>query len=187
MPSLDQIWMPIVLAAVLVFVMSSLIHMVFKWHNSDYHGFSNEDEIRAAIRKGSPAPGQYMLPYCADPKEMAKPEMLKKWEEGPNAFVILTTPHKPNMGKALGLWFLLALVIAALSGYLASRTVPIGASFLAVARVVSITTFLAYAGGSVSNMIWMGRTPGATIKEVIDAFLYGLVTAGAFGWLWPRG
>jgi hypothetical protein len=24
------------------------------------------------------------------------------------------------------------------------------------------------------------------IKEVIDGLVYGLLTAGVFGWLWPR-
>src|SRR5438067_195398 len=101
MPSLDQLWIPILLSAALVFVASSLIHMVFKWHNSDYHGFSNEDEVRAVIRKGNPAPGGYIVPYCADPKDMAKPEMVKKFEEGPNAFVSLMKPSKPSMTKPL--------------------------------------------------------------------------------------
>jgi hypothetical protein len=27
---------------------------------------------------------------------------------------------------------------------------------------------------------------GTTIKEVIDGLVYGLLTAGTFGWLWPR-
>jgi len=25
-----------------------------------------------------------------------------------------------------------------------------------------------------------------TIKEVVDGLIYGLLTAGTFGWLWPR-
>jgi hypothetical protein len=25
-----------------------------------------------------------------------------------------------------------------------------------------------------------------TFKEVIDGLVYGLLTAGTFGWLWPR-
>jgi hypothetical protein len=186
MPSLDQLWMPIVLAAVLVFVTSALIHMVFKWHNSDYHGFANEEEMRAAIRKSNPAPGGYMVPFCMDKKDMAKPEVIQKFTEGPIAMINIMKPGPPTMGKVLVLWFILVLLISLASGYLASRTVPVGAGFLAVARVVSITTFLAYAGGSVANMIWMGKTQSATVKEVFDAFLYGLVTAAAFGWLWPQ-
>ena len=186
MPSLDQLWMPIVLAAVLVFVMSALIHMVFKWHNSDYRGFSNEDEVREVIRKSNPGLGGYIVPYCKDQKDMARPEVIQKFTEGPIAVINLMKPGAPNMGKTLALWFVLTLLIALASGYLASRTVPVGAGFLAVARVVSITTFLAYAGGSVASMIWMGKAQSATMKEVFDAFLYGLVTAAAFGWLWPQ-
>ena len=43
MTFLAQLWMPIVLSAVLVFAASSLIHMVLKWHNADYRPLANED------------------------------------------------------------------------------------------------------------------------------------------------
>ena len=46
MLTLASLWLPIVLAAVAVFVVSSLIHMVFRWHASDYRKLSNEDEVR---------------------------------------------------------------------------------------------------------------------------------------------
>ena len=62
--SFAQLWIPIILSAVCVFLASSLIHMVVKWHASDYRALSNEDEVRAAIRKGSPSPGQYVLPWA---------------------------------------------------------------------------------------------------------------------------
>jgi Flp pilus assembly protein TadB len=186
MISLEQLWIPIVLSAVLVFAASALIHMVFKWHNSDYRKLANEDEVRAAIRSSSPAPGQYMIPHCGDPKEMQKPEMLQKFKEGPDGFLTLVRPGAPSMGKPLALWFLLNLIIACAVGYLACHTVPFGVSFLAVCRFVGIVTFLAYAGGSVSHAIWMGKPWNSAAKEVLDAFIYGLVSAVAFGWLWPR-
>jgi hypothetical protein len=184
MPSLEQLWIPIVLSAVLVFVMSSLIHMVFKWHNSEYKGVANEDEVRRVLRAN--APGQYVIPYCADMKDMKKPEVQQKFIEGPVGMLALRPPGPPAMGPMLGQWFALNVVIAIVAGYLACKTVPAGASFLAVARVVSLVTFLAYAGGSISNAIWMGRPWSAALKEVLDAFIYGLVTAIAFGWLWPQ-
>ena len=186
MVSLAQLWMPIVLAAVLVFVTSSLIHMVFRWHNSDYRKFANEDEVRAAIRASTPAPGQYVLPYYPDPKEMQTPEAQRKFTEGPVGFLLLRPPGMPGMGASLGQWFALNLLVAIVAGYLASRAVPAGASFLAVCRVVSITTFLAYATGGLQMAIWMGKPWGSAAKEFLDAFLYALVSALAFGWLWPR-
>ena len=48
MVSLSQLWLAVVLAGVAVFVASAIIHMVLKYHNSDYRGFPNEDEVAAA-------------------------------------------------------------------------------------------------------------------------------------------
>ena len=186
MIALTQLWIPILLSAVLVFAASSLIHMVLKWHNPDYRKLANEDDVRAAIRSSSPAPGQYMFPHCIDPKEMSKPEMQQKFKEGPLGFLMLRPAGTPSMGTPLALWFVLTLIVAAAAAYLASRTVPFGASFLAVCRVVGVVTFLAYACGGLTQAIWMGKPWNSAAKEVLDAFIYGLVSALAFGWLWPR-
>jgi|ERR1700687_5493108 len=186
MISLAQLWIPIVVSAVLVFAASSLIHMVFKWHNPDYLKLANEDEVRAAVRSTSPIPGQYVIPYCTDPKEMQKPEMQQKYREGPVGFLVLKASGAPSMGAPLAMWFVLNLVIATFAAYLASRTVPAGASFPAVCRVVGVVTFLAYACGGVQQAIWMGKPWGSAAKEILDGFIYGLVSATAFGWLWPR-
>jgi hypothetical protein len=186
MVSLADLWMPIVLAAVLMFVVSSLIHMVLKWHNSEYHGLANEDQVRAAIRSSNPAPGLYLIPYCADHKDLKKPEMLQKFTEGPIGFLTLRKPGMPSMGAPLAQWFALNLVIAIAAGYLASRTLPFGAGFLTVCRLVGTVVFLAYAGGSISQAIWMGKPWNSAAKELLDSFLYGLVSALAFAWLWPR-
>jgi hypothetical protein len=186
MVSLTQLVLAIVGSAVAVFVASSLIHMVFKWHNRDYRGFANEEAVRAAIRASNPGPGQYVVPYCQDMKDMAKPEVQQKYVDGPVGIMMLMRPGKPTMGPMLGQWFALNLLVAAVAGYLASRTVPVGASFLAVARVVSLTAFMAYATGSVSFSIWFGKPWASTAKDLLDAFIYGLVTACVFGWLWPR-
>ena len=184
MASLEQVLIPVVLSAVLVFVASSLIHMVFKYHNAEYRGFGNEEDVRRAL-KGN-APGQYFVPYCPDFKDMKKPEVQQKFIDGPTGMVTLRAPGPPTMGAALGGWFVMNLVVAILAGYLAWKTLPVGISFLAVARVVSIVTFVAYAGGAAANAIWMGKPWSAALKEMFDAFIYGLVTACVFGWLWPR-
>ena len=73
MVSLGSLWLPILVSAVLIFVVSAIIHMVLKYHNSDYKPLPNEDAVRAAIRAGNPAPAQYVMPYCADMKDMEKP------------------------------------------------------------------------------------------------------------------
>ncbi len=53
MNALLALWLPILLSAVVVFIISSILHMVLKgWHTSDYKGFANEDDVRAAINAG---------------------------------------------------------------------------------------------------------------------------------------
>ena len=112
MVPLTHLWLPIVLSAVLVFVASSLIHTVLRWHNADYHPLPNEAAVLEAIRKGSPAPGQYIFPYCADYKDREKEEMKRKFEQGPLGLVYLLPGGMPKMGKALGQWFLFNVVVA---------------------------------------------------------------------------
>jgi len=55
--SLMQLWMPIILGTFLAWISSALIHMVIKYHNSDYQGLSNEAEVMAAVKNGSPKLG----------------------------------------------------------------------------------------------------------------------------------
>jgi hypothetical protein len=186
MISLAQLWLPILVAAIAVFAASSVIHMFVKWHNTDYLKLGNEDDVRAVIRAGHAGTGQYVIPYCSDPKEMQKPEMLQKFKEGPVGFLVLRPPCEPSMGKPLGLWFLLNLVVALLAGYLACRTLAAGSSFLQICRMVGIVTFAAYACGSAQQAIWMGKPWGSAGKEIADALIYAIVSALVFGWLWPR-
>ena len=186
MSNLGALWLPVVLSAVLVFVVSSIIHMVLRYHNSDYTRLPNEDAVRAALRAGNPAPRQYVVPYCAEMKEMESPEMRQKYTEGPVGVLYLRRAGMPTMGPLLLQWFLFALVVSFFVGYLASRTVPAGADYLDVFRVVGVAGFLAYGAGQVPAAIWMGKPWSVTWKDVLDGLIYGLVTAGVFGWLWPR-
>ncbi len=184
--SLGQLWIPIVAAAVGIFIASSLVHMVFKWHNADYRKLANEDDVRTVVRAGSPAPGQYVIPHCTDMKLLQTPEFQQKFKDGPVGFLLVRPSGPPVIGPALGQWFVLNLVVALLVAYLASKTLPNTATFLQVCRVVGTVTFMAYAGGSISSAIWMGKPWASAAKEVLDALIYGLVAALIFGWLWPR-
>ena len=186
MVSLAHLWVPIILSAVIVFVASSLIHMVLKWHATDYRRLPDEEAVRAAFLKAPAAPGQYVLPYCGDMKAMGTPEMQKKYADGPVAMVYLKAPGAPAMGSALGAWFGLNLVVAFFAAYVAGHSLAPGTHYLQVFRVVGSMGFLAYAMGSVPASIWMGKPWGSTLKDMADGLIYGLLMAGVFGWLWPR-
>jgi hypothetical protein len=183
---LADLWMPIILSAVLVFAASALIHMVLKWHNSDYRKLANEDAVRAAIRAGNPAPGQYVVPHCPGMKEMQTPEAQQKFVEGPVGFVTLVRNGPPRMGGTLALWFLFTLAIGVIAAYIAARALPTGATFGQVFRVVGTLSCLAYAGGAVPAGIWMGKPWSGVAKEIVDGLIYGALTGAVFAWLWPR-
>jgi len=184
--TLGELWQPIVLSAVLVFITSSIVHMVLKYHASDYKLLPNEDAVRAAIRAGNPEPRQYIIPYCKEMKDLQSPEMKQKFEEGPVAVLNLKPPGATGMGKSLVQWFVFSLVVSFFIAYVAAHTVPRGTPYLEVFRVVGTIGWLAYAAAQLPAAIWMGKPWSIAWKEVLDGLLYGLMTAGTFGWLWPR-
>ena len=185
MNTIVQLWMPILVSAVLVFVASSLIHMVFKWHNADYKKLANEDDARIAIGASAPAPGQYILPHCADMKEMQGEAMKKKYVDGPIAFITLRKNGPPSMGMPLSLWFVYSIAIATLAGALAMQAYTRTSDAQAAGHLVGMVSLMAYAGGSVQMGIWMGKPWGSVAKDVLDAVIYGTISALTFMWLWP--
>jgi hypothetical protein len=185
MNTLTSLWLPILLSAVVVFVISSLIHMVIKWHASDYRRLSNEDAVRAAIRAGNAAPGRYVFPYCDDMKDMASDAMAAKYREGPVGHVTLGHNGVPTMGKYLGMWFVWSLIIAAVAAYLTGTVLGLDpARARAAAKLFGALTFIAHGFGSVTESIWMMRPWSSTAKHLLDAALYGIGSAFVLYWLW---
>ena len=185
MNALPQLWLPILVAAVLVYIASSLIHMVFKWHNSDYKKLANEDEVQAVLRKGAPAPGQYGIPHCTDMKAMREEAMMKKYVDGPIGMLTVIKSGPPKMGGMLIRWFLFNLVVAIVAGAIALQIYGLPGNPHYAGHLVGLITFLTYAGGSVQSGIWMGKPWISVIKDLLDALIYGVVSALAFWWLWP--
>ena len=180
-----HLWLPVVAAAVGVFAASSLIHMVIQWHKSEYRKLPNEDAVRDAIRAGAPAPGQYVLPHCADMKDMQSEAMRKKFTEGPIGFLTLKANGAPSMGGSLFLWFCYTLAVAAISGAIAMRVFGAQGSAHGAGHLVGLVSFLAYTGGSVQNGIWMGKPWRGVVLDALDGLIYGAVSMVAFTYLWP--
>ncbi len=186
MVALTQLVLPIILGGFLVFLCSSIIHMVIKWHNKDYLKLPNEDAVRAAINAGSPGVGQFVIPHCTDPSEFKNPEMQKKFTDGPIAVLYLKAPGMPSMGPQLGGWFAFNLIVSLFCGYVASAMLPPGAPYLKVFQVVGTAGFMVYSLGGVPAAIWMGKPWPVVFKEMVDGLIYGTMMGGAFGWLWPK-
>ena len=179
-----SLWLPILLAAVAVFLASSVIHMVIGFHKNDMKPIPDERKVADALRPFAIPPGDYFIPH-GHAKEMHTPEYIQKTKEGPVA-IITVRPNEPaKMGKSLGLWFGYSLVVGAVAAYVAGSTLSIGAEYGEVFRVVASVAFAGYSLAVLQASIWWGRSWGYTVRTMVDGVIYGLLTGGVFGWLWP--
>jgi hypothetical protein len=159
--------------------------MVLPYHRNDYQGLPDEDKTMAFLRSLTLQRGLYVFPFCT-PKEMKSPAAVEKYKQGPVGFLTIMPPGPPALPKFLGLWFVYCLLVGFFVAYLSGHAATPGLPYLAVFRLAGTAAFLAYGLGPLPNAIWKGQTWSATIKEVIDGLVYALLTAGTFGWLWPR-
>jgi hypothetical protein len=185
MVPLLSLWLPILLSAILVFVVSSIVHMVLPHHRNDFRRVPDEDAALAALRGLRLPPADYALPYAATPSDMKDPAYTAKVEEGPVALITVMPAGPPNMAKSLAWWFVLTLVVSLFAAYLASRALPPGADFAAVLRFAGATAFAGYALGLWQQSIWYGRPWTTSLKSTLDGLAYALVTGAVMGWLWP--
>ena len=186
MVPLTTLWLPILLSAVIVFVASSIIHMVLPYHRSDYRKLPEEDSVVDALRAAGVTPGPaYHFPHTTH-KEMKSPEVVEKFKRGPVGLLTIIRSGPPAMGKFLAQWFLYCVVISILVAYLTGRTRPPGTDYLGVFRVAGTAAFLGYAGAQFQDSIWKGQPWSVTSRHVLDSLIYALLTAGTLGWLWPR-
>lgn len=185
MVSLGALWLPILIAAVLVFLASSVIHMLLPWHKSDYPRLANEDAVMDALRPHAIPPGDYFMPRPSSREEMRAPAFLEKMQRGPVVAMTVMPSGPPSMSRSLGLWFVYVLVVSYFAAYVASRAVPAGAPYLEVFRFTGVSAFLAYSAALWQMSIWYHRAWSITLKTTVDGLVFALLTAGVFGWLWP--
>lgn len=183
MEFLGALWMPIVLSAVIVFVASSIMHMVLPYHRSDYKKLPDEEKAREALR--GLQRGLYSMPYCTH-QTMKTPEIQEKFKQGPVGLLTVFPSGPPVLPKFMAMWFGYCLIVGFFVAYLTYHTVAAGSNYLVVFRVAGTAAFMAYSFAHISNGIWKAEPWGNVVKEVIDGLVFGMLTAGTFGWLWPK-
>ncbi len=177
---------PILVSAVLVFLASFVFHMVLPLHRNDLRILSNEGEVQDALRRLNVPPGDYAVPAARTSADMKSPQFVERMKKGPVVFMTVSPGGTYSMAKPLTLWFLYTIVVSLFAGYIAGRALGPGAHYLQVFRFAGTTAFLGYSMALLQNSIWWRKNWGATIRSMIDGLVYGLLTAGTFGWLWPR-
>lgn len=186
MVSLASLLIPIVVSALVVFILSFILHMVLPYHRTDYDRVSDADEDRVLdfVRALNLPPGDYFVPM-GTPGRMKDPAFMEKAKRGPMLIMNVGPGWTGSMAGQLAKWFVFCLVVSLFGGYLASRFIQPGADYLQVFRLVGTATFMGYGLALAQFSIWYRRKWSTTLKSMFDALLYGLFTAGVFGWLWP--
>ena len=184
MVSFADLWLPILLSAVLVFVASSLIHMVLGWHRHDFKKLAAEDAVMDALRPFNLGPGDYVAPLPQSMAQMSSPDFKAKMASGPR-FSLTILGAENSMPRNLVTWFIYSLVVATFAAYVAVLSLSADAAYMTVFRVTSTVAFAGFALAIWQNWIWYSRSLGYTIRTTIDGLIYALLTGGAFGWLWP--
>jgi hypothetical protein len=186
MVSLTSLWIPILVSAVVVFFASFIVHMVLPFHRADFRKLPAEDEVMDALRRFNLPPGDYMVPKPGSPADMRSKAFLEKLTRGPVFVATIFKSGPLTMGPQLVQWFVFCLVVSLFAGYIASRALAPGAEYLKVSQIASTTAFLGYVMARWADAIWYKRSMGTMIRSTIDGILYGLLTGGVFGWLWPH-
>jgi hypothetical protein len=160
--------------------------MLLPIHKSDFRKLPDEDGVMDALRKAGVGPGDYMFPHAGSMADLKSPAFTEKRTRGPVASMTVMESGPVSMGPSLAQWFLYCVVVGVFAAYVAGRALEPGAHYLKVFRFAGVTAFVGYSLALWQNTIWYKRAWTTTLKANVDGLVYGLLTAGTFGWLWPK-
>ncbi len=186
-PLLD-LWLPILLSTVAVFILSFLVWTAPPHHKSDFKKLPDEDGVINAMRERPPEPGAYMLPRAWTHAEVQNPEIVKKLTQGPVGLITIVPsgiPTVSSMGKKFVQLFVFYLVLCVLVAYVTGTTFATDAAAMDVFRISATVATMGHGTGVVTAAVYFGTPWSNTWKHVIDAVIYGLTTGAIFAALWP--
>lgn len=186
MTSLGALWLAILAATILVFLASSLIHMVLPWHKSDFPKSPREAEVLDALRPIALPPGDYFMPRASSGAEMKSPEFIEKMTRGPVVLMTVMPNGVFAMGATFVQWTVFIAVVTAAVAWIAGMVMPPAAPSRLLFHFTFFVSFVAWAAAVWPLSIWYRRSWSLARKATLDAAIYGAITAGVFVWLWPR-
>jgi hypothetical protein len=184
MDMLADLWLPILLSTVGVWIASAIVWMALPHHKRDLDPLPDEAGFIAHLRAINLLRGNYAIPDSSDHSRMKDPEMQRCWKEGPCGFITLIhTP--PSMPRNMMLSVLTHLVVSFLIAYVGAITLARGTDFAKVFQVLGTVGVLSYSFAFIPHNIWFGAKPRATVMCIIDGVVYGLITGAVFAAMWP--
>jgi hypothetical protein len=187
------LWLPIVVSAVAVWVLSAVFWMLINHHDGDYAALPKDGEIDLVtkLRSLGVQPRVYLFPHVANCNDDKKVQQ-QKFVEGPcGTLTVFPKPDGAQMGRNMVLSVLLYLAVSIVMAYLGSLALPVHAkenapSFAKVFQFMGTAGVLGYAFAHVPGAVWFGATKRAIVLNILDGVVYGLAAGAVFAWLWPR-
>jgi hypothetical protein len=183
MTPVAELWLPIVVSVVAVFVASGIV-ITLPYHRSDWKKLGDEDGFLDAVRGQKLGAGTYMFPSCA-PADVKTPEGKARFEKGPWGTVTVLA-GKPSMGSALPRWLAYLLLVSSAIAFLVGHFVPKGGNVHGVFHQALAAAAIVYGGEPITGWIWEGKPGSFVAKSVLDGVIYAFLTAAVFAWLWPH-
>ena len=185
MHTIPQLWLPILVSAVVVFIVSSVIHMLTPWHKNDFPPLPNEEGVMDALRPFNIPPGDYHFPRPKSRADLGSAEYAERRSKGPVVLMTVMPSGPMSMSGNLAGWFLYALVISVFAAHFAPHpgAGPVSSHYLF--HQVALAAFGGYTLALWQMTIWYRRAWNLTLKATVDGLIYGVLTGLVFVWLWP--
>ena len=191
MDLLLSLWLPILLSAAAVWIVSTIFGMPFLHHRNDWIGLppapasGSEDAFMEFIRTSGIKPGNYLFPDFRTREAMESQKVHKALKEGPVGHLSLWQPPL-SMGGKLAATFIVYLVVSTLIAYRASVALPKTADFAKVFQIVGTAGILAYSFSVIPSAIWFGAYKRTIVAGIFDGIVCGAITGAIFAWRWPH-
>jgi hypothetical protein len=182
-----ELWLPTILSAVAVFILSSIINMAVPWHRNDYAKFPDEAGVLDALRGFNLAPGEYLAPRPASRADMGTADFAEKVKRGPLVILNIASGDSVSLGKPLVLWLLYVIVVSAMAGHIAYPRHDLQVDSRSIFHTVALTSLLAYAGAQWQQTIWYRKPWLTSLKSTLDGLIYAVATGAIFVYFWPKG
>ncbi len=184
MAGLLSLWLPILLATVIVYIAAFIMNMVLPFHKGDFLEIADEDGFMEAMRSRGLKRGQYFFPFANSAEVTRSPEWKERINRGPVGFLFIV-PKGTTMKPQLIAQFIFMLIVTIIAGYVGMASLGPGVEYLKVFQITGTAAFLGHSGSHFTNSIWYGASWRVSWLRAAEGLVYGLLTAGVFGWLWP--
>jgi len=136
MELLIPLWLPILLSAVAVWIISAIVWMALPHHKRDFIALHDEDGFMDYVRRSGIEPGNYVFPDFRGREAMKSEKIQKALNEGPIGHLSVWQTPLTMGGKLVGT-FIVYLVVSTLIAYLTRIALPGPAESARVFRIAA--------------------------------------------------